>query len=644
MDVLLIATRAAHFAAQISLAGIFGFVVLIATPAYARMHTTIPAKLRRQLSLGAWASLAVVLVSGAFWLALVSRSMSARPFADLWAQGVVTTVATRTQFGHAWILRVILLVLLIPFTAALGKRRGFDALAATFGAALLAATAWQGHAGAEEGLQGFIHLFADGAHLIAAGGWIGTLVPLALLLAQARRLGDRDSVTVARFATIAFSDLGLSCVGALFVTGAFNAWLLVGTVAALVGTLYGQLLLAKIALFAIMIALAAFNRFRLLPRLAATDHGRKANESRVALARIQRNAVIEALIGLVVIGVVAALGTQVPGAHQEPWWPFPYRFGLDAVEAVPALRSDAIATTLLALLGLILLGFGWRRRHAIAIATGAVLFIGLGWRPIELLMIGATPTSYYTSPEAFTAPSIIAGGKVYVANCVACHGKEGRGDGPLAATLPVAPADLTAHLFAHREGDLLWFISKGMENGVMPAFERTIDETARWDVINFLSARAAGDAAVALGAAVTTASAPLAPDFALPVARERSTTLKALLRRGAVLLAFDTTPTSALSALFESWRSVLAENGVTILVITDQPELRVVYGLYDSGTSSSSSSVAFLIDRDGYIRARWHPGDAPDWQNLETLTREIAAMSRLKLAPAATIIHLHQGN
>ena len=56
-------------------------------------------------------------------------------------------------------------------------------------------------------------------------------------------------------------------VGALIATGIVNGWILAGSAPALVGTDYGRLLLAKVALFLAMVAVAAINRLRLTPRL-----------------------------------------------------------------------------------------------------------------------------------------------------------------------------------------------------------------------------------------------------------------------------------------------------------------------------------------------------------------------------------------
>jgi peroxiredoxin len=215
----------------------------------------------------------------------------------------------------------------------------------------------------------------------------------------------------------------------------------------------------------------------------------------------------------------------------------------------------------------------------------------------------------------------------------------------LAAKLPIAPAALTTHLAAHSDGDVFWFISSGMDHGVMPAFAATLDETERWDIVMALKAHAAAVELEPLSADVTTNPAPFAPDFSFPAADGARETLKTLLAHDAVLLVLPDSSPSPLAAQLTDWRGVLAARDVTVLVATDDPELRSVYAFYDPQrprkAATSLTAVAFLIDRDGYIRASWHPGDAPDWRDLTTLTGEIAAMGRLKLAPTAQNIHVH---
>jgi copper resistance protein D len=96
-------------------------------------------------------------------------------------------------------------------------------------------------------------------------------------------------------------------VGTLLATGVVNTWALVGNVGAFVETPYGQLLLVKVGLFAVMVGVAAINRLRLAPMLP------DANASR----SLQRKALVEFALGLIIIAIVGALGTLPPAVHED---------------------------------------------------------------------------------------------------------------------------------------------------------------------------------------------------------------------------------------------------------------------------------------------------------------------------------------
>ena len=74
-------------------------------------------------------------------------------------------------------------------------------------------------------------------------------------------------MAIGRIAVQRFSTLGVVAVSTLAATGIVNTWVLAGSIPALLGTDYGQLLLVKIALFLVMVATAAVNRLVLTPRL-----------------------------------------------------------------------------------------------------------------------------------------------------------------------------------------------------------------------------------------------------------------------------------------------------------------------------------------------------------------------------------------
>jgi len=108
-----------------------------------------------------------------------------------------------------------------------------------------------------------------------------------------------------------FGTVGTTVVATVVVTGLVNAWMLVGidNVAALATTLYGQLLLGKLALFVAMLGLASLNRFRLTPAfersIASADH-------RGALGALRGSLAAETACVVVVLGLVAWLGTLAP--------------------------------------------------------------------------------------------------------------------------------------------------------------------------------------------------------------------------------------------------------------------------------------------------------------------------------------------
>ncbi len=307
--------RAIHFAATLMASGVVVFIVFVAAPALAGAHDdkTLRAELWPKLAFVGWFNLVLAIGSGAAWLVLTASAMSGTPAMDM-SREVLWTVLTQTHYGSAAIVRFVAAgVLAMAFALLLsGQDRIWAGAVAVLAAAVLAgAIAFTGHAIGAQGAEGLIHPAADVLHLLAAAAWVGALLPLALLLGAAgKERNSPGTLALARAATLRFSALGVISVGTLLVTGIINTWYLVGSVDALTGTLYGQLLMAKIALFLAMVAIAAVNRQWLTPRLAQNE-----SDARQALARLRRNALVEALAGLAVICIVAEIGTKPPAIH-----------------------------------------------------------------------------------------------------------------------------------------------------------------------------------------------------------------------------------------------------------------------------------------------------------------------------------------
>jgi len=148
-------------------------------------------------------------------------------------------------------------------------------------------------------------------HLLGAGLWLGALLPLCFVLQQARATPTSPWLIAASAATTNFSSLGVIAVLTIAASGVVNTSLQVDTFAALVQTQYGQLVSAKIALLALIVALAGYNRLRLVPKLQAGG----ADSGRDSVAGLYRNALIELVLGAAIIAIVGLLGNMAPASH-----------------------------------------------------------------------------------------------------------------------------------------------------------------------------------------------------------------------------------------------------------------------------------------------------------------------------------------
>jgi len=209
--------------------------------------------------------------------------------------GLVLEYLAVTRHGRAVLVGIGLALSLLASGVRPRRALAVDRLVhGVLSVGLLAALAWVGHSAS----LGWRPLLGDLAHLIAAAAWAGSLAYLAWTPVW------HDPGLPALVARVSF--VGLVSVLALAGTGLYLANLHVYGLGALTATPYGLALLLKIALVALVLALAALNRWRLLPGLAR----REAGPLRVAV-RVE-----SALLALVLVAT-ALLSTRAP-AHEAP--------------------------------------------------------------------------------------------------------------------------------------------------------------------------------------------------------------------------------------------------------------------------------------------------------------------------------------
>ncbi|HUC10977.1 MAG TPA: copper homeostasis membrane protein CopD [Stellaceae bacterium] len=649
MEDCLVAARAVHYASTMSIAGVFAFLCLV-------VDEEVRPRLAPHLLPIAWVSLGLAVSSGIAWLVVVSAQMSGETVAATLTRDVIGTVLTETRFGQVWIWRFVLAVTLtlLLLSPKRWRRRGWRWCGLVLAALLLASLAWAGHGAATPGTLGDLHLAADLLHLLAAGAWVGTLVPLALLLAETRSRGDPDAPAAVRRAVLRFSRLAATSVVILFGAGLVNTWFLAGSVPALIGTGYGHLLLAKIAIFLTMVVFGAVNLLRMTPRLTAAV-GDRHRIGRAALGHLARNALIEFALGICALGIVAVLGILPPGRHTEPGWPLPFRFELATLHPA-AVDALAIFTALAAFfaIGAVATAAAGRYRAMILAWAGAALCGAIGLVIVRPAIAPAYPTTFFTPAEPYAAPSVQKGARLYAENCALCHGAGGRGDGPAAAAMAIRPADLVApRLATHTPGDLFWWVSHGKGNGAMPGFAGMLSAAERWDVINFVRARAAGVLLHGAGPDLAPAAAPVLPDFAFDSAGGQQT-LTELEKSGPVLVVlFGPQPPASRVAQLAAGRRRLAGAGLQVIAIAPgapaiagpgthpafplvavSPAVAATLELFRAPADGDETDL--LLDRAGNVRARWAASGAAAIPDIATL---VAAAIRVAQFPAAAERH-----
>lgn len=583
--------------------------------------------------LGVGGALALILL-----LATQTAAATGEP-ASLWQPAAWLAYARDTHAGRWLGVRILLLLLAgsglwLAHTGRLPARAG--AASGLFTLLALSVSALTGHAAAAGVVWAALHAL----HLATASLWLGGLFALlGLPLAAASALP-----ALLR----SFSALALPLMSATLLSGLLLAWnLLEPQFAGLVATAWGAWLLLKLLLLGGVLGIAARLRWRDLPRLeAAPDPG--------TLAGLRAQLRMEFLLALGLLVGAAGLGLSPPAGHVEiAAWPWPFRFSLDGTLPEPGTLRALTSGGALLVLGVAALLAGRSRPGLLKAGIG----LGLLGSAVMLraVAVPASAETYRRPSVTFDALSIANGAALYASHCTGCHGAQGKGDGPLASSLPRRPVDLLTepHTARHTAGDFLHWIGAGIPDSGMPGFARELDEDARWDLINYLHALNRGYDARVLQSRVVPARPEArlaAPEFSWATGDGRQGLLSDWRGAQNVLLVFYTLPASA-PRLAELAAMNWGANPPALLAIplADEPGIGVpfevtgnaaaiagAYGLFRRtlanpdlfGSGALPAHMEVLIDRFGYMRARWIPQEEPGgWSAPGGLLGELARLA-----------------
>ncbi|WP_166793254.1 copper resistance CopC/CopD family protein [Cryobacterium lactosi] len=147
---------------------------------------------------------------------------------------------------------------------------------------------------------------ADLVHAASAAMWLGGLIGLLLYLSRARRRQGNPAEAAVVLGRFSVAAGGLAVM--LGVTGTILAVVIVGSVPALVGSAYGQLLLVKVGMVVMIGGLAGWNRFGLVPRVSRQELTGRAWRLLTLVLRLEAVGVV------LVLGLTSALTLQNPRA------------------------------------------------------------------------------------------------------------------------------------------------------------------------------------------------------------------------------------------------------------------------------------------------------------------------------------------
>jgi copper transport protein len=210
-------------------------------------------RLRSWTVAGAWGLLVLAAVRLTSQAVVLSGSVNSIRVGD------VLGIVTGSTWGRGWLVFVAATVAVLVLARARRKAPGspWPKIAAAC-VVLAISSPFLGHPASTAFAP--LAMSLDAVHVVAAGGWGGSILMLALVaLPRASAVAGDERANVLRGLLRAFSPVALSCAFALLVTGVFEAGLQLGSVSALWNSEYGQALFRKLVFVALVAGLGAWH-------------------------------------------------------------------------------------------------------------------------------------------------------------------------------------------------------------------------------------------------------------------------------------------------------------------------------------------------------------------------------------------------
>jgi copper transport protein len=213
-----------------------------------------------------------------------------------------------TRYGLLWLGRIVCALALLLTEERWERVLRFVRPVAALG--LLLTLSLNSHSAAAP--HPLLPVFSDWLHLLAGAVWIGGLVYFAAGMYATQKLAPGTRTRLAAGLVPRFSNLGITTVALLGLTGLYNAWITVGSLDNVFNTTYGNALLLKIWIIVPLIGLAGVNLLVLRPALQAQREAGVGAGQRSLARHLALTVTGEMTLGATVLLAAASFATVPP--------------------------------------------------------------------------------------------------------------------------------------------------------------------------------------------------------------------------------------------------------------------------------------------------------------------------------------------
>lgn len=598
--------------------------------------------------------------------------------ANTWRPDAWLEVVQQTRVGKIWAARAGFAVVLLGVTLYIQhvyRVRWHYILCAVVASLPLIIGSLVSHSAADE--MSVVSILPYALHILFAGIWFGAL-PAFLLIIFSKKGSDKAWDLLSIDSLKKFSSLALPVMAMIMLTGLIVADRMIeADYHALVASSYGWLLNIKLTLLAIILIIAYQARSRWLPLLIQANNG---VETQSGGQHMRRWVSVEFVLAMILVLLATILSNTKPAKHaMVENWPYPFRFSIDATWEESNVQVFFWAGVTLFIMAVGSIGIGIISKWEIKKRIGVPLVLITASFAIALpqLAVVAYPETYQSTPVPFDAISISNGSVLFSQNCATCHGPQGKGNGIIAKTFNPPPTDLLteAHTAKHTAGDFFHWLTYGIGERGMPSFSSKLSEEDRWDVVNYIHAMSRGYKARLQSPEVVPERPSIGPpNFSYFANDGSSGVLKDFRQKKNVMIVLFTWPQSQerLQELKASYDRLQKLNTIILAVPMnnlDKQEIMdiaadIPFPVVTEGSLEIKNSYAlfrrtltnpdilnegvipehfeFLIDRFGYLRARWIPAiDESGWADISVLTKQLVQLNSEKeiLPPPGDHVH-----